>query len=412
MGFLNENIELVEVYTAQLKATSTRVATYKLYGGYVTYLTKDGDFNMTDLGGEAAVAEKGEYEIANYDSSITVAKTQFTPVCQKALCATCGAELSDGVQNYLKKPVVSTTTPTADDYESILGDWTYSVTAEEASLGTALGTLTNKGDQYMLNFLVSADSADAKKVKVTTYEASVVKGVRTTATSATVEGTFSYDETTKVRTLTFTPTSGSIFNHAIKLSEENGKYTLTVNEKTVYSDLADGSSGTVSTDEYTSELSYDAGHTEHKLSVMTHYGVKYITSTDNLGVDHTHYLACEGCDVAYIAEEITVLSDDDKFDSNGYCKTCGAPNTNHADWYDISISSTSLTSADKFWVVKDTVLKIGYSEYKAFNGKTYAMTGYTTLTNAESTAEGIKPTAKAAALVFADESITYVHAEN
>ncbi len=388
----------------KLKATSTRETTYKTYGGYVTYLNVEDKktFNYTDLGAEAAVAKKDTYEIANYDSSNTVAKTQFTPVCQKALCATCGAELSDEVQNYLKKPVVSTAEPTSSDYESILGDWTYSVTANEASLVTTLGTLTNKGDQYMLNFLVVADSADAKKVKVTVYEASVVEGVRDTESSVTVDGTFSYDETTKVRTLSFTPSNGGVFAEEIKLSEENGKYTLKVNGEDVYSSLYNGTSGDVTTSKYTSELSYDAKHTEHKLSVMSHYGVKYIES-DDLTANHTHYLACEGCDVAYIGETVTVNGNTTDFDSNGYCKKCGAPNTDHADWYDISISSTSLSSADKFWVVKDTVLKIGYSEYKAFNGKTYAMTGYTELDKVESTADGVKPTAKAAALVFAEK---------
>ncbi len=268
---------------------------------------------------------------------------------------------------------------------------------------TALGTLTNKGDQYLLNFLIEADSSDSTKVKVTAYEASVVKGVRTTTGSTAVSGEFSYDETTKVRTLKFTPGSGSVFNKEIALSEENGEYTLTVDGKDVYSDLYDGSSTDVSADKYASELSYDGKHTEHKLSVMTHYGVKYIESAA-LATSHTHYLACEGCDVAYVAETVTVVGGDAKFDANGYCKTCGAPKTDDANWYDISISSTSLSTPDKFWVAKDTVLKIGYSEYKAFNGLTYAMTGYKTLTNAESTADGIRPTARGAALVFADKS--------
>lgn len=410
-----KGIELVHVSQQIAKGNNELVESCEVYGKYVPY-SVNGEFvfDATVLG-YLGITDK--YTVANYDKDIVEAKTVFTPVCQTALCASCGKKLPDVVQNNLKKPVTSTTTPTAADYAEAYGNWVYTLTAEgelAANLFNVTGLTMAQNDVMTLNFLVekntTSESTPKVKVYVMYYDNS--KG-ETDVSTWTVGGdatsvSFDYTGTDKVRKLSFKlpdvtdevaqangySASAEAAATALKsagaviLSEDSEGYTMTFNSKSAYPAVAN-SSGDYASNLYSTSLKYDKNHTSHSFTVMKHYNVNRIekgtkegSGANQYGVPSGQYLGLHyeecACGIKYVkvnhTETSTYVTNNKGTyspDSHIKCAKCGYDSA--ADAY---FEVTETTSSDKFMIEKDGKLSLSYTEYTPFNRKKIEIVGW------------------------------------
>lgn len=411
-------IELVHVSKLLGSSKLGKDGDCEVYGGYVPYSVNDQFVLNATVLGYLGITDK--YTVANYDKDIVEAKTVFTPVCQTALCASCGKKLPDVVQNNLKKPVTSTTTPTAADYAEAYGDWVYTLTAETetgltANLFGVSGLAMAKDDVMTLNFLVekntTSESTPKVKVYVMYYDAS--KG-ETDVNTWTVGGdatsvSFDYTGTDKVRKLSFklpdvtgTVTTGNGYSTeavaaatALKnasanvvLSENSEGYTMTFNSKHAYPTVANGSADY--TDSlYSTSLEYDKNHTSHSFSVMKHYNVNRIEKGSKQGSGENqygvpsgqylglHYEECS-CGIEYVQVNHTetstyVTNSTSNYSENSHikCAECGYDSAKDA-YFEVAVN----TDKDTFMVEKDGKLSLSYTEYTPFNKKKIEIVGW------------------------------------
>ena len=171
----------------------------------------------------------------------------------------------------------------------------------------------------------------------------------------------------KVRTFNF-----SLNSHTYALSEADGKYTLSVDAKTMYPVASTDSTKATATAKYLPD------HTSHNITAMTHYGLTVIGSeaesgaAAGLGTSHYHYEECKDCGLAY--HQVTISKDaEGKFDSDGLCKVCGAAQS-ATGWADVKIYSNSKlakASAPILIVKAGTEIELPEGSYRVFNGLTY-----------------------------------------
>ncbi len=410
-----KGIELVHVSKLLGSSELGKDGDCEVYGGYVPY-SVDGTFLLTDETLETLkVTDK--YSVANYDEKEVEAKTVFTPVCQTAFCKSCGEELPENVQNNLKKPVTSTTTPTAADYEAAYGDWVYTLKANDelkADLFGIDGMKMDKNDVTTFNFLVEKNESSEESPKVTVYatyyDDSYTAGVKTwTFYGEASDVKFDYTSADKVRKLSFklpdatsqttgasvaaTGAAEALKGQVVELSEDATGWTMKVNEGSAYKTVYSSVTGGLTASSYSASLTFDKNHTAHTFKVMTHYNVNRIekgeacTASGDYSVPATqflglHYEEC-ACGIKYkkVAHEqnatyVTKNSDTSK--QHIKCEKCGYDSSTDA-FFEVTVEPAN----DAFMVAKDVELSLSYSEYTPFNKDEIKITDWTA-------AEGVK----------------------
>ena len=172
-------------------------------------------------------------------------------------------------------------------------------------------------------------------------------------------------------------------NATLTLSESDGKL---VAKHSVLN------GGTEDDAEVETAISFDNEHQEHDMSVMTLFGVPYITKgtgtyslpNSETGNFKVHYTECLGCGLAYLPEEHTAENEAGttdsatKFTATKTCSVCG---------YDPSFDTTATTGYGSKYVVAEidgvdtyvpvnTVLVVPFTDYTPFNKKSIKIVGW------------------------------------
>ncbi len=383
----------------------------KAYGGYVPYSVGSEYYFDADNLAKLGITDK--YTVANYDNGVVEEKTIFTPVCQTALCASCGKKLPAIVQNDLKKPVTSSTTPTAADYKTPYGNWVYTLTAKEDLTNDLCGVSgidMKEKDIATMSFLVKENTADAEKptveVYVMYYDDNYTVGDKTwTYFGSAGNVKFDYTSKNKVRTLSFSLPAASVDGASteaatvadalngkyIVLSEESGKYTMTLNTQTAYPTIPKSEVGEDNYGKYTATLEYSAAHTSHTFTVMKHYNVNRIEiaaeedGSDGedygIGTDEflgLHYEECT-CGIKY---KMIKHKEDENYvsktaaaaDKHIKCAKCGYNSAADA-FFEVTVNDGK-ANVDEFVVAKDSLLTLSFSEYTPFNKAKVEIVGW------------------------------------
>lgn len=349
-------------------------------GKYIKYLDND-NFNEEELG------KLKESELADYSDSQVIAATEFAPAYKIALCKSCGVALEGVAQEHL----MTAKSTASSDYKSVVGNWVYKkvVTTEDLT----------KGDYLELNAIVSVTgnvySAEVYAVK---YDADENKTVTEKATCSSV--TLNSASTPRTLTLVLsglTASTDTTLNTSIVLSGAASGYTVNIDSTPVTMGKQTG---------YTATLTKSESHTKHSFSVMDNCGLKTFNihasagATSDSNLTPGHYLACDGCDVKYLAEECYYMDSNTKTTfTEGTDKTCAACGYKGKTGEYLYLVVTDNTSSDYYLVAKNSVLPFGSETYAFFNGLEEEIEAWTAFENVNINGSGFVMTTKDDALL-------------